>query len=102
MKKNHDFTVYFNDMLDSASKAVEFTEGISFNSFMKDEKTQFAVIRAIEIVGEASKKIPRSLKNKYPDIPWREIGGMRDKLIHDYFGVNSKIVWNMSKKICHN
>jgi len=59
---------------------------------MKDEKTQFAVIRAIEIVGEASKKIPRSLKNKYPDIHWREIGGMRDKLIHDYFGVNSKIV----------
>lgn len=102
MKKNRDFTVYFNDMLDSASKAVEFTEGISFNSFMKDEKTQFAVIRAIEIVGEASKKIPRSLKNKYPDIPWCEIGGMRNKLIHDYFGVNSKIVWNMSKKICHN
>jgi len=98
MKKNHDFTVYLADILDSASKAIEFTKGISFNSFLKDEKTQYAVIRAIEIIGEASKKRPKSLKNKYSTIPWREISGMRDKLIHDYFGVNQKVVWKTVKE----
>jgi uncharacterized protein with HEPN domain len=80
-------------MVDSASKAILFTEGMTFSSFMKDEKTQYAVIRAIEIIGEASKKIPKSLRTKYREIPWNEISGMRDKLIHDYFGINSKIVW---------
>ena len=65
---------------------------------MKDEKTQYAVIRAIEIIGEASKKIPKNIKTKYTDVPWYEISGMRDKLIHDYFGVNSKIVWKTVKE----
>ena len=93
MKKNRDYSLYLNDMLDSASKAILFTEGMTFNSFMKDEKTHYAVIRAIEIIGEASKKIPKNLRTKYEEIPWNEISGMRDKLIHDYFGINSKIVW---------
>jgi uncharacterized protein with HEPN domain len=65
---------------------------------LKDEKTQYAVIRAIEIIGEASKKRPKSLKNKYSTIPWREISGMRDKLIHDYFGVNQKVIWKTVKE----
>lgn len=85
-------------MLNSAAKAIDFVSGMNFNSFVKDEKTQYAVIRAIEIIAEASKKIPKNMKNKYPDIPWHEISGMRDKLIHDYFGVNSKIVWKTIKE----
>ena len=53
----------------------------------------YAVIRAIEIMGEASKKIPKSVQKNYPSIPWREIAGMRDNLIHEYFGVDVKVVW---------
>jgi uncharacterized protein with HEPN domain len=80
-------------MLDSISKGISFIQGMNQEEFIADEKTQYALIRAIEIVGEASKKIPIDIKNISPEIPWREISGMRDKLIHDYFGVNAKVVW---------
>ena len=57
------------------------------------EKTQFVIIRALEIIGEASKKIPDDIKSQYNDVPWREVAGMRDILIHDYFGVDTEVVW---------
>lgn len=63
MKKNRDYSVYLKDILDSASKAIEFTKGITYRSFVKNEKTQYAAIRAIEIIGEASKKNTQELKN---------------------------------------
>ncbi|HAP34891.1 MAG TPA: DUF86 domain-containing protein [Bacteroidetes bacterium] len=84
---------YFVDMYESATKVEKFVNGISFQEFSKDDKTQYAVIRALEIIGEASKKIPKSLKKHYPAIQWKEIAGMRDILIHDYFGVDLKVVW---------
>jgi uncharacterized protein with HEPN domain len=61
--------------------------------FAVDEKTIYAVIRALEIVGEATKQLPAELKARYPHQPWREMAGMRDKLIHGYFGVNLEVVW---------
>jgi len=67
----------------------------SFDEFLKDYKTQDAVIRNIEIIGEASKKISSDLKDKYPNIPWKMIAGTRDRLIHGYFGVNIDIVWEI-------
>ncbi len=74
--------------------AVErFVGTMSFQQFAKDEKTLYAVIRALEIIGEASKKIPKPVQKRFPDIPWKQIAGMRDKLIHDYFGVDSAVVW---------
>lgn len=71
---------------------------MSFDEFSQDEKTQFALLRFIEIIGEASKKIPDGIKEQSKDIPWREISGMRDLLIHDYFGVNIQVVWQTGIK----
>ncbi len=84
---------HLQDILDAIEKADQFTQGIGLEEFEADDKTIFAVVRALEIIGEASKKIPQSLKKHYASIPWREMTGIRDKLIHDYFGVNLEVVW---------
>ena len=67
--------------------AMDFVRDMSYEEFVKDTKTVYAVIRAIEIIGEAVKNIPEDVRNKYPEIPWRAMAGMRDKVIHAYFGV---------------
>ncbi len=95
---NEEFLDYVEDIIDAMSKAEEFTGGITYEDFAGDSKTVFAVIRALEIVGEAAKRIPDMVKKKYPEIPWRDISGMRDKLIHGYFGVNLLVVWETVKK----
>ena len=85
---------YLNDILDSIIKIKAFLKDMDYPMFQKDEKTQYAVIRALEIIGEVSKKIPREVKDHYSWLPWRFMAGMRDKLIHDYFGVDIQVVWN--------
>ena len=92
--KNKRVTLdYFEDILDAIEKITIFVEAMTEEQFLKDTKTVFAVIRALEILGEAAKKIPEKTREKYPNIPWRAMSGMRDKLIHDYIGVNLKVVW---------
>ena len=81
------------DILEAASKAQEFLRDMDQEAFAKDEKTVFAVIRALEIVGEAARRVPVDFRNQNPGIPWRSMTGMRDKLIHDYFGVSIDVVW---------
>ncbi len=71
---------------------------MSYEAFAKDDKTIFAVIRAIEVIGEAAKNIPANERGKYPEIPWKGMAGMRDKVIHAYFGVDKRVVWETVKK----
>jgi uncharacterized protein with HEPN domain len=84
---------YLRDMLENAEKAVSFVQGMDYDGFCKDDKAMYAVIRAFEIIGEAARQIPDNVQKANPEIPWREIVGMRNKLTHEYFGVNSKVVW---------
>ena len=93
MRKERVYLDYVQDMLEGAKKAREFVRGMAYDEFASDEKTQFAVVRALEIIGEAAKKIPNDLRKTYSQIPWRDIAGTRDKLIHDYIGVNLPVVW---------
>jgi uncharacterized protein with HEPN domain len=89
---------YIDHILDCIRKINKFSKGLTVNEFRYNELVQDAVIRNIEIIGEASKKITSETKKNYPDIPWKEISGMRDKLIHDYLGVDVDVVWETIKK----
>ena len=96
MKK--DVTIFLSHILESIEKIGEFTEGISKKEFLESSKTQDAVIRRLEILGEAVKNIPQNFKTKYPQVPWRKIAGLRDVLIHEYFGVDLNLTFRIVKK----
>ncbi len=87
-----EYKDYLFDMVDAIEKIEIFTKGLSYKEFVHDEKTLYAVIRAFEIIGEAAKKIPKKIRDENKNIPWKQISGMRDKLIHDYFGVDVKVI----------
>ncbi len=84
---------YLQDILDAVAAIEQFTAGIELEAFSQNVEKVFAVSRAIEIIGEAVKRIPDSVRSQYSDIPWRDIAGMRDKLIHDYFNTDVEIIW---------
>ena len=86
------------DSKEAILRIIAYTEDTSYEQFLEDKKTQDAVVRNLEIVGEAAKNISRELKDENPQIPWKDLAGVRDKLIHHYFGVNFDIVWSIVKE----
>lgn len=93
MKLPRDYRDYLEDIHRAILKALEFVEGMAYEDFLVDDKTLFAVVRALEILGEATKRIPNEIRDRAPQIPWRSMAGIRDKLIHDYVSVNVEVVW---------
>jgi uncharacterized protein with HEPN domain len=92
------YKLFVKDILDSIDKIESFVGKMSFDEFMKDEKTKSAVIREIEVIGEAAKNIPATIRNRYKDLPWPDMARMRDKIIHSYFGIYYEIVWKVVKE----
>jgi uncharacterized protein with HEPN domain len=95
---NREFLDFVEDILDAMEKAEILLQGVSYENFEADFRINFAVIRALEIIGEASKRLPETIREKYPEIPWRGMTGMRDRIIHGYDNVDFQIVWDVVKK----
>ncbi len=88
-----DGKIYLTDILESISKIEHYLTAITETEFFTNEEKQDAVIRRLEIIGEAVKKLPMEVRNEYPEIPWKQIAGMRDVVIHEYFEVSLETVW---------
>jgi uncharacterized protein with HEPN domain len=90
---SREFLDFIDDILDAMDKAEQMLDGVSFSQFESDFRTNFAVVRALEIIGEAAKRLPDEFRQIYPDIPWKSMAGMRDRIIHGYDNVDLQIVW---------
>jgi uncharacterized protein with HEPN domain len=95
--KKRDPGILIEDIYESILAIQEYTTGFDKREFSHDKKTQDAVFKRIENMGEATKRLPKDFKIKFTDIPWKKIAGMRDVLIHDYFGIDTAKVWNVIK-----
>ncbi len=95
MSKGREIADYLADIVNAIVEIEEFTNGMSFDVFAADKKTVNAVIRSLEVLGEATKHIPASFRHRHADIPWSRMAGMRDVLIHDYMGVDLMTVWKV-------
>jgi uncharacterized protein with HEPN domain len=93
MTLSRDYRDYLVDIRDAAEKAIGFIQGMTEPQFRTEDKTIFAVTRALEILGEATKRIPQTFRDQYPEVPWRSMTGLRDKLIHDYATIDSEVLW---------
>jgi len=92
-----DFTLYLKDIVEAIASIESFVEGMDEKAFLSDDKTRSAVVRKLEIIGEAVKNLPESIKESAQNLSWTEMAGMRDRLIHAYFGVDYALVWKTVK-----
>jgi uncharacterized protein with HEPN domain len=92
---SRDYQLYLEDIANSIGKVQRYVEGMNFDQLMGDEKTYDAVLRNLEIIGEAVKNISDEVRDKYPEIEWKKIAGLRDIVAHEYFGVDETIVWDV-------
>ena len=90
-----DYKVYLDDILEAATKIRDYTKGLTLEGLKGDAKTLDAVVRNLEIIGEAAKKVPEEIRRRCPDVEWKRIAGLRDILIHEYFGIDVNIVWDI-------
>lgn len=84
---------FLQDILDTIADIEIFTENVELEAFQANREKVLAVVKSIEILGEAVKKVPDDIRNQYPDIPWKSIAGMRDVLVHEYWGIDVNIIW---------
>jgi uncharacterized protein with HEPN domain len=96
-----DYKVGLEDIVDAIHKIRTYTAGATLQTFKQDTRTFDAVVRNLEIIGEAAKSLPDSVRSRYPEIDWKRIGGLRDILIHEYFGVDAEIVWDVVENKLH-
>ena len=92
---SRDYRLFLEDMQTSCEKIVRYTRGLNNDQFLKDEKTYDAVVRNLTVIGEAVKHIPDEVHERHPHVEWREIAGFRDIAIHEYFGIDEEILWDI-------
>jgi len=96
-----DMRLYLDDILEAIARVGEYVSGMSYQDFVGDRKTVDAVVRNLEIIGEAARSLPEGTRDLAPDIEWRKIVGLRNLLMHEYFGVNTAIVWDVVQNKLH-
>jgi len=92
-----DYSIYLQDILFNIEHAEKFVTNLSFDEFIKNYQVNYAVVRCLEIIGEACKQIPQTIRNKYPEIPWQRIIGIRNVIVHEYAAVDIEIIWGTVK-----
>ena len=95
---NREIQLLLEDILEAAKKILSYTNGMSFDDFTNDNKTIDAVVRNFEIIGEAANRVPDNFKSDHPEIEWRRMTGLRNRIIHEYFGINYATVWKIKEE----